>query len=67
MRHARDLSQLLCFIAMDARDSLADNGYSDVSLKIIALQNGKPIQKVGIVGKNDPAKIEEMCAVDNDC
>lgn len=54
----RDLADYLTMIALDVRDRLDRDGFSDVSFKIIALMNGEPITKVGVVGEDDPAHKE---------
>ena len=55
MRDFGNLNGYLCRIAMEAKSFLAQHGITDVSIKITALHNGKPINKVGIIGDDDPA------------
>jgi hypothetical protein len=51
-----NLTPALCGAAMMVRGYLDERGFSSVSFKVTALHDGKAINKVGVVGDDDPAK-----------
>lgn len=53
MRNHRCLEHVILEITDEARAKLDSYGYTDVSVKVVALSRGKAICKFGFIGKED--------------